>query len=93
MAALIDHFARVGIPAQVVGHPTLFDVVFTAEPVEDFRAVFRADGDRLKHFNALMAAHGVLKPASKFYISAAHDAADLGQTIDAIAAAADEMAA
>lgn len=93
MAALTDHFARVGIPAQVVGHPTLFDVVFTAEPVEDFRAVFRADGDRLKHFNALMAAHGVLKPASKFYISAAHDAADLAQTIDAIAAAADEMAA
>ena len=93
MAALTDHFARVGIPVQVVGHPTLFDVVFTAEPVEDFRAVFRADGDRLKHFNALMAAHGVLKPASKFYISAAHDAADLAQTIDAIAAAADEMAA
>ena len=52
MAALTDHFARVGIPVQVVGHPTLFDVVFTAEPVEDFRAVFRADGDRLKHFNA-----------------------------------------
>jgi len=93
MAALEENFARVGIPAQVVGQPTLFDVVFTGEEVLDYRGVLRGDGARLARFNALLRERGILKPESKFYISHAHDEADLAQTEAAIAEAADILAA
>lgn len=92
MTALDEQFGRVGIPVQVVGQPTLFDVVFTDAPVEDYRGVLRGDAARLKRFNTLLREHGILKPDSKFYISWAHDASDLRQTVEAIAEAADVLA-
>lgn len=92
MTALDEQFDRVGIPAQVVGQPTLFDVVFSDAPVEDYRGVVRGDAGRLKRFNALLRERGILKPDSKFYISWAHDAADVRQTVEAIAEAADVLA-
>ena len=93
MAALETQFSRVGIPAQVVGQPTLFDVVFADTPVEDYRGVMRGDAARLKRFNTVLREHGILKPDSKFYVSLAHDAADVRQTIEAITVAADTLAA
>ena len=93
MAALAENFSRVGIPVQVVGHPTMFDVVFTSEPVENYRHILNHDAAKLAAFNAHMREHGILKGDHKFYISLAHDEADLAQTIDAIAASADAMAA
>lgn len=92
MAALEENFARVGIPARVVGVPSLFDVVFTKGPVRNYRDVFGADQARQKRFNALMRASGILKGESKFYISLAHDADDIAHTVEAIRNAADSMA-
>jgi glutamate-1-semialdehyde aminotransferase len=40
-----------------------------------------------------MRTRGILKPDSKFYISAAHDQRDLAQTTAAITEVADAMAA
>ena len=48
-------------PAQVVGEPPLFDVVFTAEEVRDYRSTLRADAALQKHFNALLRRRGILK--------------------------------
>lgn len=93
MDSLRENFARVGIAAQVVGNPVLFDVLFSSEEITDYRAVFRADAQRQKQFNSLMRARGILKPDSKFYISAAHDQRDLAQTTAAITEVADAMAA
>ena len=93
MAALETQFSRVGIPAQVVGQPTLFAMVFADTPVEDYRGVMRGDAARLKRFNTVLREHGILKPDSKFYVSLAHDAADVRQTIEAITVAADTLAA
>ncbi len=93
MAALEENFARVGIPARVVGVPCLFDVVFTKAQVRNYRDVLGADQDRLKRFNQLMRAGGILKGDSKLYISLAHDEADIAQTIDVIRSTADAMAA
>jgi glutamate-1-semialdehyde 2,1-aminomutase len=91
MRALEQNFARVGIPAQVVGHPSLFDVVFIDRPVRNYRDVLAGDTVRMKRFNGLLRQRGILKPDSKFYISLAHDDADIAQTIDAIRFAADTM--
>ena len=93
MAALRDNFARVGIPARVVGHPILFDVVFTEADVTDYRGVLGGDAGRMKHFNTLMLERGILKPDSKFYIGLAQNDDDVAQTVGAIKEAADVMAA
>jgi glutamate-1-semialdehyde 2,1-aminomutase len=91
MQALEENFSRVGIPAQVVGLPVLFDVVFTDRPVRNYRDILASDMDRLRHFNALLRQRGILKPESKFYISLAHDDADIAQTVAAISFAAEAM--
>ena len=91
MQALEENFARVGIPAQVIGHPSLFDIVFTDRPVRNYRDFLAGDTVRMKRFNTLLRQRGILKPDSKFYISLAHDEADIAQTVDAIRFAADTM--
>jgi glutamate-1-semialdehyde 2,1-aminomutase len=89
--ALEQNFARVGIQAQVIGHPSLFDVVFIDRPVRNYRDFLAGDAGLMKRFNTLLRQRGILKPDSKFYISLAHDDADIAQTVDAIRFAADAM--
>jgi glutamate-1-semialdehyde 2,1-aminomutase len=91
MDAIRDHFAPTGIPTQVVGHWSMFDVVFTDQPVHDYRAVFRSDKALLARFNELMREGGILKSDNKFYISHAHDDADVALTIEAVKHAASVM--
>jgi glutamate-1-semialdehyde 2,1-aminomutase len=93
IAALEENFARVGIAAKVVGHPTLFDVVFTASEVRNYRDVMAGDAAKLARFNSLLRERRILKPPSKFYISLAHGPSELAQTVEAIASAADVLAA
>jgi glutamate-1-semialdehyde 2,1-aminomutase len=78
---------RAGLPAQVVGEPPLFDVVFRAEEVRNYRDVLRADPALQKHFNTRLRAAGILKGESKYYISLAHTAEDIEQTLQAFAGA------
>ena len=89
--ALMDGFARrleeAGVAARVVGEPPLFDVVFAAGEVHDYRATLRGDAAMLRHVNAGLRAAGVLKGESKFYVSLAHDGRDVAETLDAFAAA------
>ena len=92
MAALETNLARVGVPARVVGHPMVFDAVFTDQPVVDYRGAFSGDADSQQRFNAALRARGVLKSGNKFYIGLAHDAADIADTKEAIAFAADHIA-
>ena len=93
MAALGESFRRAGIPAQVVGAPSMFDVVFTDRKVRNYRDIFAHDAAALRRFNALMRENGVLKGDHKFYVSLAHDEADIEKTCAAIEASAGAMAA
>ena len=61
----------------------MFDIVFTGQPVHDYRAVFHADKTRLTRFNELLRDKGILKSDNKFYVSHAHDEADVAQTVAA----------
>ena len=92
MAAMSDSFGDAGIAHQVVGHPILFDIMFSDQPVLDHRGVLACDAEALNRFNSVMRRSGILKGPSKFYISLAHDEADVAVTTDAIATAAREMA-
>ncbi|MEM7778258.1 MAG: aminotransferase class III-fold pyridoxal phosphate-dependent enzyme [Pseudomonadota bacterium] len=92
MDAIRTACARHGIPVQIVGEPVMFDAVFTDQPVTDYRGMMRGDPDRAARFNAVLREHGILKPPSKFYISMAHDDADIAQTVAAVDAAAEVIA-
>ncbi|MGH7100179.1 MAG: aspartate aminotransferase family protein [Stellaceae bacterium] len=83
MESLKRLLERHGIAAQVTGEPPLFDLVFTAEPVRDYRGVLRGDAERMRRFNALLRQRGILKGESKYYVSLAHDGDDIRRTVAA----------
>ena len=75
---------RYGIPGQVIGEDPLFDVVFTDEPVHDYRGVLSQNRELLRRFNAELLKRGILKGSSKMYLSVAHTAADVERTLTAV---------
>ena len=93
MGALGELLASAGIPAQISGEPPLFDVVFTDEPVRDYRGTLRGDAELMRRFNALLRERGILKGESKYYISLAHTRDDIEFTTDAWKSAIKALAA
>jgi glutamate-1-semialdehyde 2,1-aminomutase len=93
MAGMDDILRRSGLPAQLSGEPPLFDVVFTDSPPHDYRGVLRADAERARRVNRRLRAAGVLKGESKYYVSLAHDAADVAHVLAAFASAIEAEAA
>ena len=87
MDGLTTLIAEAGIPAQTVGEPVLFDVVYAEGEMRDYRAMLRQDAAMQKHVNGVLRERGILKGDSKFYLSTAHTAADVAQTLDAFRAA------
>ena len=53
----------------------------------DYRSTLRADAEMGRRFNRRFRAAGILKGESKFYVSLAHDAADVRHTLDAVTSA------
>jgi glutamate-1-semialdehyde 2,1-aminomutase len=87
MAGISNMLQKAGLPAQVIGVPPLFDVVYTAGDVHDYRATLRADVAMQRRFNRRLREGGILKGDSKFYVSLAHDAADIGHVLGAVGSA------
>lgn len=80
------------IAHRIVGHPTLFDVVFADQPVSSYRDVIRADGRRAAIYNKVLRQNGILKSPSKMYPSLALSEQDLTHTAAAIELAAEAVA-
>ena len=55
MAGIDGMLKKAGLPAQVIGEPPLFDVVFTPTRCSDYRDTLRADAALQKRFNKLAA--------------------------------------
>jgi glutamate-1-semialdehyde 2,1-aminomutase len=83
MAGLAALAETSGLPAQVVGEPVVFDVIFTAEPVTDYRSLQKADGALARTFTTELIKRGVVKNTQKMYMSLAHDEADVARTLQA----------
>jgi len=85
--ALMDGFterlAKHGIAGQVMGEPPMFDIVFKAGEISDYRATMGADAGLNKRINAELLRRGVLKGDNKFYVSLAHTDEDVATTLDA----------
>jgi len=83
MAGLAELAQKSGLPAQVVGEPVVFDILFTAEPVTDYRSLQKADGTLARAFTTELIKRGVVKNTQKMYMSLAHTDADVAQTLQA----------
>lgn len=93
MAGLQDALGSAGFAVRVVGEPPLFDVLFTDRAVTDYRTTITADAGLLRRFNAGLRQRGILKGESKYYVSLAHDAADVAHTLEAFRESAQAMRA
>jgi glutamate-1-semialdehyde 2,1-aminomutase len=91
MQSYATHLSAAGVPHQIVGEPMLFDVVFTEDPVRDYRDTLKNNAAQAKAFNASLRQSGILKPDSKLYAHLALSAEDLQQTDAAIATAAGQL--
>jgi glutamate-1-semialdehyde 2,1-aminomutase len=83
MNALSALLLQYRVPAQVIGEPPMFDVVFSKEPIIDYRGVLAGNADMARRFNAKLLERGILKGDSKYYVSLAHSEDDVRYTIAA----------
>jgi glutamate-1-semialdehyde 2,1-aminomutase len=83
MAGLAELAQKSGLPAQVVGEPVVFDILFTGEPVTDYRSLQKADGALARSFTTELIKRGVVKNTQKIYMSLAHTDADVARTLQA----------
>jgi glutamate-1-semialdehyde 2,1-aminomutase len=93
MGALDRILKNNGIKAQIVGEPPLFDVLFSDQPIKDYRDTLKGDKTIAATFNKLLRERGLMKGESKYYVSLAHTRADIDHTIGAWTEAAKLLAA
>ena len=81
------------IPAQVIGHDTVFDIYFTDDdkPIADYRDTARADKAKMMKLNDLLLERGVFKGDTKYYVSTAHTDEDIDRTLDVFRSAVDAL--
>ena len=87
MAGFTALLQKAGLPAQVIGVPPLFDIVYATGDLYDYRSTLRGDAEMQRRFNRRLREAGVMKGDSKFYVSLAHDAADIKHTLAALQSA------
>ncbi|MEM9786597.1 MAG: aminotransferase class III-fold pyridoxal phosphate-dependent enzyme [Pseudomonadota bacterium] len=84
--------ATAGIPHQICGDETLFDVLFTDAQCRDYRTAKHDDPARNVAYNASLRRNGIFKSPGKLYPSLAVTQADLDHTADAVEAAVKAVA-
>jgi glutamate-1-semialdehyde 2,1-aminomutase len=89
---ITDALGETGVPFHIVGHPTLFEVVFHEIQPLDYRMVQNGDALATKAWNDALRANGVFKSPGKTYPSLILSAADLEITQAAIKKAAQAIA-
>jgi glutamate-1-semialdehyde 2,1-aminomutase len=80
-----------GHEVQIVGHPTLFDVVFTEKSVKNYRDYLDGTRNKAVDFEAYLKKKRILKGLGKFYMSLTLTDDDISQTLDVVADAANNI--
>ncbi|MCB2137346.1 MAG: aminotransferase class III-fold pyridoxal phosphate-dependent enzyme [Rhodobacteraceae bacterium] len=91
-AIFAHHLDSAGVSHRIVGHPTLFDIVFIDREVQTYRDVLSADAKKSTSFNAVLRANGIFKSPGKIYPCLALTEADLVMTDAAVERAAAAIA-
>ena len=82
-----------GVAHRILGHPSLFEVVFTDGEVRNYRDFSGSDLDRLARYNRALMDHGIFKSPGKTYISLALQEEDFDLFREAYDRAAEAVAA
>ena len=69
------------------GEPVVFDLIFTDQPVVDYRSLQRGDANLGRAFTTDLIKRGVVKNSQKMYISLVHSPDDVAKTLEACEAA------
>ncbi len=80
-----------GVAHQIVGDPTLFEIVFTDKTVRDYRDVLQSNTARQARFNAVLMENGLFKSPGKTYPCLALTEADFDWIESAYAKAAEAV--
>ena len=80
------------VPGQVLGEGPVFHLVFTEQPVQNYRDMLTGDAEKNRVFHEALMANGVLKPSAKGYASLAHSDEDLADTARAFDTAMSQVA-
>ena len=83
----VEALTAAGIPHQICGDETLFDIFFTGQACRDYRSARHDDPARNATYNKVLRAEGVFKSPGKLYPSLAVTEEDLAQTQHAVAKA------
>ena len=89
----VDALTKAGIPHQICGDETLFDVYFTDGACRDYRSAKHDDPQRNVIYNNTLRANGIFKAPGKLYPSLAVTDADIEQTKGAIEKAVQAISA
>jgi len=81
-----------GVAHRIIGHETLFDIVFTDRDVANYRDVKTGDATRLARFNQVLRDHGIFKSPGKTYPCLALTEEDFARTETALRTAAAAVA-
>ena len=76
----VDALTQAGVPHQVCGDATLFDIYFTDRPCTDYRSAQHADPGAHAVYNQTLRGHGGFKSPGKLYPSLALSKDDLELT-------------
>jgi len=79
-----DALTKAGVPHQICGDETLFDIFFTKAACRDYRSAKHDDPAQNAAYNATLRQNGIFKSPGKLYPSLAVTEADLEQTQDAV---------
>ncbi len=83
MDGISERIKAAKLPAQVIGEPPLFDVIFAEGDIRDYRSTLRSDAKMQGAINRSLLEQGILKGESKYYLSLAHTEADVAKTLNA----------
>jgi len=91
--SITKHLKSNNIEFQIVGDPTLFDIIFSETPVINYRDTKKNKAEYSKTFNQIVRELGILKADAKLYTHLALTEEDLQKTDSAFKKAAEGIAA
>ncbi len=92
MKIITSQLDNAGVPHRIVGHPTVFNVIFVDRNVGNYRDLLVEDKSRATKFHSQLIKNGILRSAGKNYISLALKQQDFDATESAVENAARAIA-
>ena len=87
-----DSLSKADIAHQIIGLPSVMDVVFTETEISNYREFMTGDSDKAANFNRTLMQSGVFKAPNKLYVSLALNENDLGELEQCIEKATQTLA-